>query len=557
MKNIFNPKFFTTFRDYSWSKFVQDSMAGLIVGVVALPLAIAFAIASGVSPEKGLITAIIGGFLVSVFGGSRVQIGGPTGAFIIIVYGVVQKFGVEGLIIATFMAGIILILMGLARLGSVIKFIPNSLIIGFTSGIAVIIFSSQIKDFFGLEMGEVPADFVDKWKMYFSYLGTINVNSVIIALATIGIILVFPKVSKKIPGSLVAIVLTTLAVMFFDLPVETIGSRFGTISSAIPAPSLPKVSYEVIREMIQPAIAIAMLGAIESLLSAVVADGMIRGNHRSNTELIGQGIANVGSSFFGGIPATGAIARTATNVNNGGRTPVAGIIHAIVLLTILVFLGKWASLIPLSALAGVLVIIAFNMSEYRNFITILKGPKGDIAVMLVTFLLTVLVDLTIAIQIGIILAAFSFIRKMVKTSDVKIFGGEAEEKVVKDELLEEKFVLPKNVSLFEISGPMFFGASFRIREAIRYMEKPKVLIVLMRNVPIIDASGLSSFKELLKDLDHGNTKVIIAELQSYQVKKELFRAGIFKSIGRENIQPTLEKGVERAEEIIAEKRFLE
>src|SRR5690625_333243 len=557
MKNIFNPKFFTTFRDYSWSKFVQDSMAGLIVGVVALPLAIAFAIASGVSPEKGLITAIIGGFLVSVFGGSRVQIGGPTGAFIIIVYGVVQKFGVEGLIIATFMAGIILILMGLARLGSVIKFIPNSLIIGFTSGIAVIIFSSQIKDFFGLEMGEVPADFVDKWKMYFSYLGTINVNSVIIALATIGIILVFPKVSKKIPGSLVAIVLTTLAVMFFDLPVETIGSRFGTISSAIPAPSLPKVSYEVIREMIQPAIAIAMLGAIESLLSAVVADGMIRGNHRSNTELIGQGIANVGSSFFGGIPATGAIARTATNVNNGGRTPVAGIIHAIVLLTILVFLGKWASLIPLSALAGVLVIIAFNMSEYRNFITILKGPKGDIAVMLVTFLLTVLVDLTIAIQIGIILAAFSFIRKMVKTSDVKIFGGEAEEKVVKDELLEEKFVLPKNVSLFEISGPMFFGASFRIREAIRYMEKPKVLIVLMRNVPIIDASGLSSFKELLKDLDHGNTKVIIAKFQSYQVKKELFRAGIFKSIGRENIQPTLEKGVERAEEIIAEKRFLE
>lgn len=557
MRNIFNPKILTTLRDYSWSKFAQDAMAGLIVGVVALPLAIAFAIASGVSPEKGLITAVIGGFLISVFGGSRVQIGGPTGAFIIIVYGVVQEFGVEGLIIATFMAGVILVVMGLARLGSVIKYIPNSLIIGFTSGIAVIIFSSQIKDFFGLEMGAVPADFVDKWTMYFSYLGTINIYAVLLAVGTIGIIVVFPYLSKKIPGSLVAIIVTTLAVMFFDLPVETIGSRFGTISSAIPAPSLPKVSYEVIREMIQPAIAIAMLGAIESLLSAVVADGMIRGNHRSNTELIGQGIANIGSSFFGGIPATGAIARTATNVKNGGRTPVAGIIHAVVLLAILVFLGEWASLIPLSALAGVLVIIAFNMSEYRNFITILKGPKGDVAVMLVTFLLTVLVDLTIAIQIGIILAAFSFIRKMVKTSEVKIFGGEAEEKVVKDELLEEKFVLPENVSLFEISGPMFFGASFRIREAVRYMEKPRVLIVLMRNVPVIDASGLSSFKELLKDLDQANTKIIIAELQSYQVKKELFRAGVFKFIGRENIQPTLEKGIERAEKIIATDKLQE
>lgn len=557
MRNIFNPKILTTLRDYSWAKFAQDAMAGLIVGVVALPLAIAFAIASGVSPEKGLITAVIGGFLVSVFGGSRVQIGGPTGAFIIIVYGVVQKFGVEGLIIATFMAGIILVVMGLARLGSVIKYIPNSLIIGFTSGIAVIIFSSQIKDFFGLEMGEVPADFVDKWAMFFSYFDTINSYSVIIALSTIGIILLFPKISKKIPGSLVAIILTTVAVMFFDLPVETIGSRFGTISSAIPAPSLPKVSYEVVREMIQPAIAIAMLGAIESLLSAVVADGMIRGNHRSNTELIGQGIANIGSSLFGGIPATGAIARTATNVKNGGRTPVAGIVHAVVLLVILVFLGKWASLIPLSALAGVLVIIAFNMSEYRNFITILKGPKGDIAVMLVTFLLTVLVDLTIAIQVGIILAAFSFIRKMIVTSEVKLFSSESDKGVVKDELLEEKFILPENVSLFEISGPMFFGASFKIREAVRYMEKPRVLIILMRNVPIIDASGLSSFRELIKDLDRNNTKIVIAELQSYQVKKELFRAGIFKFIGRENIQPTLEKGIERAEEIISANQLQE
>jgi len=552
MKDIFHPKILSTLKDYSWSKFSKDALAGLIVGVVALPLAIAFAIASGVSPEKGMITAIIGGFLISALGGSRVQIGGPTGAFIIIVYGIVQQYGVEGLIIATLIAGIMLVIMGLARLGSVIKFIPNSLIIGFTSGIAVIIFSSQIKDFFGLDMGEVPADFVDKWKLYLAHFDSINWNALLIALATIGIILIFPKISRKIPGSLVAIILTTLAVMLFDIPVETIGSRFGTISASIPAPALPKANYEVVREMIQPAFAIAMLGAIESLLSAVVADGMIRGQHRSNTELIGQGIANIGSSLFGGIPATGAIARTATNVKNGGRTPVAGIIHAIVLLAILVFLGKWASLIPLSCLAGVLVIIAFNMSEYRNFITILKGPKGDIAVMLTTFLLTVLVDLTIAIQVGLILAAFAFIRKMIKTSEVKLFDGETEDRTIKDELLQETIVLPKNVSLFEISGPMFFGASYKIREAVRYIEKPRVLIILMRHVPIIDASGLSSFKELIKDLERGNTKIVIAELQSYQVKKELFRAGIFEYIGRENIEPTLERAIIRAEKIIEE-----
>lgn len=551
MEIFFKPKIITTLKDYSWSKFGQDAMAGLIVGIVALPLAIAFAIASGVSPEKGLITAIIAGLLVSALGGSRVQIGGPTGAFIVIVYGIVQQYGVDGLIVATFIAGIMLIIFGIARLGSIIKFIPYSLIVGFTSGIAVIIFSSQIKDFFGLQMGDVPADFIEKWQAFIQHFNSINLYAVAITSSTILVIYLFPFVTKKIPGSLIAILITTAIVQWFQLPVETIGSRFGEIHASLPAPAVPEISFQLIREMMQPAFTIAMLGAIESLLSAVVSDGMIGGNHRSNTELIGQGVANIGSSLFGGIPATGAIARTATNVRNGGRTPVAGMIHAVVLFVILIFLGKWASYIPLSCLAGVLVVIAINMSEYKNFISILKGPRGDIAVMLITFLLTVLIDLTVAIQVGIVLAAFSFIRKMAKSSNVRFADGEISDAEFGSEMSHEKLKKPENVEIVEISGPLFFGASYKIKEAVRYMDKkPRVLIIRMRHVPVIDATGIRSFKEIVTELDKKGTKIILSELVSDQVKTEMQNARLLFAIGKGNIFQTLPEAIHRAEVVL-------
>ncbi|HYK55864.1 MAG TPA: SulP family inorganic anion transporter, partial [Flavisolibacter sp.] len=416
-----------TLQNYSRQQFVKDIIAGIIVGIVALPLAIAFAIASGVSPEKGLYTAIIAGFIISAFGGSRVQIGGPTGAFIVIVYGIVQQYGVNGLIIATFLAGIMLMLMGFARFGSVIKFIPYPLIVGFTTGIAVIIFSSQMKDFFGLDMGAVPADFIGKWQAYFHHFSTISWYAVAIGLGTILIIAFFSKITHVVPGSLVAILVATVAVQLFHLPVETIGSRFGSIPSSLPLPSVPHLDWAVIKASIQPAFTIAILGGIESLLSAVVADGMIGGNHKSNMELVAQGGANMASALFGGIPATGAIARTATNIKNGGRTPVAGIVHAVSLLIIMLLVGKWATLIPMSCLAGVLVIVAYNMSEYETFMAIAKGSRSDATVLLTTFFLTVLFDLTIAIEIGMVLAAFLFMRKMIQVSNVIPFlkeGGD-------------------------------------------------------------------------------------------------------------------------------------
>ncbi|MEP6846989.1 MAG: SulP family inorganic anion transporter, partial [Panacibacter sp.] len=411
---MFKPKLFDTLRNYSSKQFSKDLVAGLIVGIVALPLAIAFAIASGVSPEKGLFTAVIAGFIVSALGGSKVQIGGPTGAFIVIVYGIVQQYGVNGLIIATFIAGVLLIIMGLARLGTVIKFIPHPLIVGFTSGIALIIFSSQIKDFFGLQMGVVPADFLYKWESYFTHLESVNVYAAAMAAATVVIIFLWPRVTHKLPGSLIAILITTAAVEILHLPVETIGSRFGAIPSSLPKPVIPDLDFDTIKNLIRPAFTIALLGGIESLLSAVVSDGMIGGNHRSNMELVAQGTANIFSSLFGGIPATGAIARTVTNVKNGGRTPVAGITHAFTLLLIMLFVGKWAALIPMATLAGILVVVAYNMSEWENFISVLKGSRSDIAVLLTTFLLTVLIDLTVAIEVGMVLAAFLFMRKMIR-----------------------------------------------------------------------------------------------------------------------------------------------
>ena len=548
MEKIFRPKLIDTLKTYTRKQFSNDLFAGIIVGIVALPLAIAFAIASGVTPEKGLITAVVAGFIIAVLGGSRVQIGGPTGAFIVIVYGIVQMYGISGLIIATFMAGIMLIIMGFARLGTIIKFIPHPLIIGFTSGIALIIFSSQVKDFLGLQMGAVPADFIEKWKAFFLNIGSINMYAVAVAVSTILIILLWPKVSKKIPGSLIAILITTAVVQLFHLPVETIGSRFGVISSSIPAPKIPWVDFATFKQLIQPAFTIAMLGAIESLLSAVVADGMISGNHRSNTELIAQGTANIFSSLFGGIPATGAIARTATNVKNGGRTPVAGIVHAITLLLILLVAGSLASLIPIANLAGILVIVAYNMSEWKNFRSILKGPKGDVLVLLITFFLTVLIDLTVAIEVGIILAAFLFMRNMIKFSGVSTLTGEIEDADFGYDLVEDKYQVPKGVEVFEITGPLFFGAAYKFKDAMKYLEKhPKVLIIRMRHVPIIDATGIQVLQEVTRQLKKHHTKLMISEVNSQQVLKELKDSRLLFAIGKGNIFETLEKALEKAE----------
>lgn len=546
MEKNFRPKLIDTLKTYTRKQFTNDLFAGIIVGVVALPLAIAFAIASGVTPEKGLITAVVAGLIISALGGSRVQIGGPTGAFIVIVYGIVQTYGVNGLIIATFMAGIMLIIMGFAKLGAVIKFIPHPLIIGFTSGIALIIFSSQVKDFLGLSMGAVPADFLAKWKAFFLNISSINIYAVAIAAATMLIILLWPKVNKKIPGSLIAILVTTAVVQFFHLPVETIGSRFGVISSSFPAPQLPLADFATFKKLIQPAFTIAMLGAIESLLSAVVADGMISGNHRSNTELIAQGTANIFSSLFGGIPATGAIARTATNVKNGGRTPVAGIVHAVTLLIILLIAGSLASLIPIANLAGILVIVAYNMSEWKNFKSILKGPKGDVLVLLITFFLTVLIDLTVAIEVGIILAAFLFMRNMIKFSGVSAYTADIDDEDFGYDLVEDKYQVPKGVEVFEIMGPLFFGAAYKFKDAMKYIEHPKALIIRMRHVPLIDATGIQALKDVSKDLKKHHTKLILSEVNSKQVLKELKDSRLLFSIGKGNIFETLEQALQKA-----------
>lgn len=549
---MFKPKIFDTLKNYNRQQFTKDLLAGVIVGIVALPLAIAFAIASGVSPEKGLYTAIIAGFIISAMGGSRVQIGGPTGAFIVIVYGIVLVHGVNGLIIATFMAGVMLIIMGFARLGSVIKFIPHPLIIGFTSGIAILIFSSQMKDFFGLKMGAVPADFLSKWKSYIESFGSVNIYAVAIAAATMAIILLWPKVTHKIPGSLIAILVTTAAMQLLHLSVDTIGSRFGSIPSSLPMPVIPHVDFATIKNLIQPAFTIALLGGIESLLSAVVSDGMIGGNHKSNMELIAQGTANIFSSIFGGIPATGAIARTATNVKNGGRTPIAGIVHAITLLLIMLFVGKWAALIPMATLAGILIVVAYNMSEWESFVSVFKGPRSDVAVLLTTFLLTVLVDLTVAIEIGMVLAVFLFMRKMIKFSDVSILIKDIDENGNgngngKGKEAISNFSIPHDVEVFEITGPLFFGAAYKFKDAMRFIEKPpKILIIRMRQVPIIDATGIRTLEEVYKESKHRGTKLILSEVHSQQVMKELQDVRLLFSIGKGNVTDSFEEALSRS-----------
>ena len=550
---MFRPKIFDTLKNYSRQQFNKDLMAGLIVGLVALPLAIAFAIASGVSPEKGLYTAIVAGFIISALGGSRVQIGGPTGAFIVIVYGIVQVYGINGLIIATFMAGVILIIMGIVRLGSVIKFIPYPLITGFTSGIALIIFSSEVKDFLGLKMGAVPSDFLDKWVSFIQNIKTADIYTILIGISTIAIIMLWPKITHKVPGSLIAILLTTTVMQLLHLPVETIGSKFGNIPSSLPKPVIPHVDFVTIRNLIRPAFTIALLAGIESLLSAVVADGMIGGNHKSNMELIAQGTANIFSAAFGGIPATGAIARTATNVKNGGRTPVAGMVHAVTLLLILVFFGKWASLIPMATLAGILIVVAYNMSEWQHFLSVLKGPKSDMAILLTTFLLTVLVDLTVAIEIGMVLASFLFMRNMIKFSEVSIITGEFEGRKNGTDLESlEYYTIPKNVEVFEITGPLFFGAAYKFKDAMRFIENPpKVLIIRMRKVPIIDATGIKTIKEVYRESRQNGTQLILSEVHSSQIKEQLKEARLLFAIGKANVTETFQAAIERSKVIMA------
>jgi SulP family sulfate permease len=546
--NIFRPKFFSILKQgYDKKQLSKDVFAGIIVGVVALPLAIAFAVASGVSPEKGIVTAIIAGFIISFLGGSRVQIGGPTGAFIVIVFGIVTQYGIDGLLISTILAGIMLVIFGVLRLGALLKYIPHPLIVGFTSGIALIIFSTQMKDAFGLEIANVPADFLGKWEAYFTNYSTVNFVALAITVATILISTLFRRITNKIPGSFVAIILMTLVVYFFELPVTTIETLFGDIKGSF-AIDIPDINWGNISYYFAPAFTIALLGAIETLLTAVVADGMIGSNHRSNTELIAQGIANIVTPIFGGIPATGAIARTATNVKNGGRTPVAGMVHAVVLLLILLFFGKYAKLIPMSCLAGILIVVAYNMSEWRSFVSILRGSAFDIIILLTTFTLTVLVDLTVAIQIGVVLSAFLFMKRMTDTGQAAIL------KENESEMIENYGHVPKGIEIYEISGPFFFGAAKHYGEVLKgHASSTKVLIIRMRHVPFIDATGVHNFREAIKVLHSKNKRIILSGVQP-NVRKELEKSEIAQRIGEENIFDNFDAALAKATEVVAEKQ---
>src|SRR5438445_7884723 len=492
------PKLLTVIREgYTKKLFTGDLLGGLTVGIVALPLAIALAIASGVKPEQGLYTAIFAGFVIAVLGGSRAQISGPTGAFIVIVYGIVQKYGYDGLVVATLIAGVLLIIMGIARMGAFLKFVPYPVVVGFTSGIALIISSSQVSDFLGLKIEKVPADFVAKWLAYFQNISTVNFYTVGVGIAFMMLIVLWPKVTRRVPGQLVAILVVTAAVQYFGLPVETIASRFGGVPNSLPTPHFPVVTLELIQQLFAPALTIAILAGLESLLSAVVADGMMGTRHRSNMELVVQGAGNIVSVIFGGIPATGAIARTATNIKNGGKTPISAVIHCIFLLLVLLFVGKWAALIPMATLAAVLLVVAYNMSEWREFVHLLKSPRGDVAVLLATFLLTVFIDLTTAIQVGILLAAFLFLQKMSKETHVDLIT----ENLTDDEEFTSRDMtgieIQQVVEVFELYGSLFFGAVRQFKESIRVIaRKPKVLILRMRQVSSIDASGIRVLEEL-------------------------------------------------------------
>lgn len=545
------PKLVTTLRDYNREQLSRDLIAGVIVGIVALPLAIAFAIASGLPPERGLYTAVVAGFLISLLGGSRVQIGGPTGAFVVIVSGIVQQYGVDGLVIATLMAGFIIVAFGLLRLGAAIKFIPYPVTIGFTSGIALIIFSSQIRDLLGLHMEAVPSPFLPKWDAYVRAFYTVNPWALVVAVATLAIIVAWPRINARVPGPFVALIVTTVLAQLLHLPVETIGARFGEIHAGLPRPAIPHLSMAIIAGLAGPAFTIALLGSIESLLSAVVADGMIGGRHRSNMELVAQGVANIASPLFGGMPATGAIARTATNVKNGGRTPVAGMTHALTLLLITLFFGRWAGLIPLATLAAILVVVAFHMSEWRTFVSEFRAPKSDVAVLLTTFLLTVLVDLTVAIEVGMVLAAFLFMRRMAEVTNIRVLTHEFNDPpddFERDPNAVRRRIVPEGVQVYEITGPFFFGAAEMFKDRVgRIAGKPKVLIVRMRHVPAIDSTGLHALRDLARRSKREGILVILSDVHAQPVVA-LERSGFYDELGEQNVHGNVDDALNRARE---------
>lgn len=543
----FLPESFHVFQEhYSRPQFLNDVMAGIIVGIVALPLAIAFAIASGVKPEQGIYTAVVAGFLISLFSGSRVQIGGPTGAFIIVVFGIVHKFGYQGLMVATIMAGVLLVLMGLTKLGAAIRFIPFPMTVGFTSGIALIIFTNQIKDFFGLKIPAGSAYFIDRCIAYGNHFSTMDVNTMAMGGVTLMIMVMWPKVTRKIPGSVIAIIATTLAVSLFNLPVDTIGSRFGSIPTMLPKPFIPHVTFAMIRELSTPAFTIAILAAIESLLSAVVADGITGNRHNSNMELVAQGIANIIAPIFGGIPATGAIARTATNIKSGGTTPVAGIVHATTLLLIMVCFGKLATRIPMATLAAILMVVAYHMSEWRYFLKLFKSPKGDVFILLFTFFLTVFVDLTVAIEAGVVLSALLFMDRMAKATIIRKSTMDIgpDQHALKDRLI------PEGVEVFEIHGPFFFGAANRFKDTLQIVGKtPKVLIIRCRHILFIDATALRALEELVdKNLKDGTTLLLSGVHAQPLITLE--QSGLYYKIGEDNIHGNIDAALNRARRIL-------
>ena len=554
----FQPKLFSTLKNgYDKQILVQDLLAGVIVGIVALPLAIAFGIASGATPEAGILTAIVAGFIISFFGGSKVQIGGPTGAFIVIVYGIIQEYGMSGLCIATFMAGAFLILMGVLHLGTIIKYIPYPIVVGFTSGIALTIFATQIKDLFGLQIESVPAGFIDKWVVYFQHFDTVSWWSLLIGVGSILIIILTPKISRKLPGSLAAIIIMTIVCLILRSVgvegIETIGDRF-SISTELPQAEVPKINWDSIVRLAQPAMVIAMLGAIESLLSAAVADGVIGDRHDSNQELVAQGIANMVSPLIGGIPATGAIARTMTNINNGGRTPVAGIAHAIVLALIYLFLMPLVKFIPMACLAGILVVVSYNMSEWRSFKAILKNPKSDIIVLLVTFFLTVIFDLTVAIEVGVLIACLLCMKRMAETTNVSVLSDEIDPNADSDVMGNlDHLTIPEGVKVYEINGPYFFGIGNKFEEMMGDMGgRAKVRIIRMRKVPFIDSTGVHNLQNMCRMCSQMGVKVVLSGVNP-QVMKVIEDAGMDDVVGKENICSHINIALKRAEQILAEK----
>jgi len=545
------PQLATSLRQYTARDFGADLIAGLIVGIVALPLAIAFGIASGVSPAQGVYTAIIAGFVISALGGSTVQIGGPTGAFVVIVYGIVAQYGYPGLAVATVMAGVMLIVMGVARMGGAIKFIPYPVTTGFTTGIALIIASQQLKDVFGLRMEKVPAEFIDRLEEYVKSAHTVNVHAVALSAVALAIIVWWPRVTRRVPSPFIALIASTALAHLAGLDVETIGSRFGDISFTLPAPSLPSISFADARSLVSPAISIALLAGIESLLSAVVADGMVGTRHRSNMELVAQGVANIASPIFGGIPATGAIARTATNIRNGARTPVAGIVHALTLLGIALALGRWAQLIPMCVLGAILLVVAYNMSEWRNFKSLLTTTKSDVSVLLITFGLTVIVDLTVAIEVGMILAAFLFMKRMADVTNVNVIKQEFQDDGPAPTNGRWKDI-PRGVVVYEINGPFFFGAAETFKDTLATtMGKPKVLILRMRNVPAIDATGMHALGHLVRRTRHDGTLVLLSEIQA-QPTIAMGRSGLLEELGPEQTYETFEGALDRARTTVRE-----